>query len=69
MSIQTKPNRILRWPEVQARVGLSRSYTYTLQQKGLFPLPFKLVEGGRASGYLESEIDSYIENRFNSSRT
>ncbi len=67
-SDSTKPSRILRWPEVQARVGFSRSYIYALQAKGLFPKPIKLISGGRASGYIESEIDSYIKSRIDSSR-
>jgi len=67
--IDTKrPSRILRWPEVQARVGFSRSYIYALQAKGLFPKPIKLIAGGRASGYIESEIDEYINSRIDSSR-
>jgi prophage regulatory protein len=63
-----KSTRMLRWPEVQSRVGFSKSYSYALQAKGLFPKPIKLIEGGRANGYLESEIDAYIANRIELSR-
>jgi predicted DNA-binding transcriptional regulator AlpA len=32
------------------------------------PKPIKLVKGGRASGYLESEIDDWINNRVEEAR-
>ena len=67
-SENTKPIRILRWPEVQSRVGFSKSYAYALQSKGLFPKPIRLIEGGRAMGYIESEVDHYIETRISLSR-
>ena len=59
--------RILRWPEVHERVGLSHSQIYNLMKARdadntpLFPLPIKLSK--RASGWLESEINSWIEMR------
>ena len=64
----TSSIRLLRWPEVQSRVGFSKSYAYALQAKGLFPKPIKLIEGGRAAGYIESEIDEYIASRIDASR-
>jgi predicted DNA-binding transcriptional regulator AlpA len=39
-----------------------------LQTKGLLPSPIKIVEGGRAAGYLETEIDAFINSRFSASR-
>ena len=68
LSENTKPIRILRWPEVQSRVGFSKSYAYVLQSKGLFPKPIRLIEGGRAMGYIESEVDHYIKTRISLSR-
>ena len=62
------PTRILRWPEVARRYPISKSYAYALQAKGLMPKPIKLVKGGRASGYLESEIDDWINNRVEEAR-
>ena len=60
--------KLLRWPEVQARVGFCKSYSYVLQKKGIFPKPVKLIEGGRATGYLESEINEFISARIEQSR-
>ena len=65
---KVKPNRIIRWPEVMDRTGLSRSHIHALQKRGLFPLQLKLVPGGRASGFAESEIDQYIQSRIDAER-
>ncbi|WP_259053634.1 helix-turn-helix transcriptional regulator [Methylohalomonas lacus] len=54
-------NKILRLPEVKARTGLSRSSIYLRVSQGLFPSPVPL--GGRAVGWLESEVDEWIAAR------
>lgn len=58
---KSKGDRVLRWPEVQIRTGLCRSHVHDLAKKGRFPVPIKL--GGRASGWMESEISAWIEER------
>ena len=52
---------IQRWPVVFSRVGLCRSYVHLLISKGEFPHPIKL--GRRTSGWLESEIDAWLDVR------
>lgn len=59
-------NCLLRWPDVQKRIGLSKSYVYHLISLGAFPQPIKL--GPRASGWLESEVNAWIEHRIAESR-
>ena len=54
-------SRILRLPEVMARVGLSRASVYLYIGKGLFPRPVAI--GRRAVGWLESEIDAWLAAR------
>ena len=49
-------------------VGLSRSYIYALQARGEFPMPIRLVKGGRATGYLRSEIDDWVKGRIEATR-
>lgn len=61
-------NRLLRWPDVQPLVGICRSHAHQLISKGKFPAPIKLVENGRASGWLESEVREYIAQRVSASR-
>lgn len=51
--------RILRLSEVKARTGLSRSTLYLSISKSEFPPPINL--GVRCVGWLESEIDTWIE--------
>ncbi len=51
---------ILRRPEVERRVGLSRSQIYLLMSKNQFPRPVKL--GARAVGWFESEIGGWMQS-------
>lgn len=60
-------DRILRWTSVGPRVGICRSHVHQLVAQGKFPPPIKL--GTRASGWLESEINAWIEQRTIESRT
>lgn len=49
--------------ELTRKVGYAPSTIYDLITKNKFPKPFKLIEGGRASGWLESTIDAYLEKQ------
>ena len=60
-----KNDRIIRIPEVLERVGLKKTTVYQKIQDGTFPKQLKL---GRTSGWLESEIDAWIEKLANSRR-
>ena len=53
--------RVLRWPDVQNLVGLSRSQIHKLIAKEQFPAPIKL--GKRASGWIEAEVLTWLEDR------
>ncbi|MAA75048.1 MAG: AlpA family transcriptional regulator [Salinisphaeraceae bacterium] len=57
---------IIRLPEVKARTGLSRSTIYLRIQQGQFPQPISL--GGRAVGWVESELEQWLTARIESSR-
>ena len=59
-------NIILRLPEVKTRIGLSRSSIYLRVSQGAFPPPVSL--GGRAVGWIESEVDEWLANRIAESR-
>ena len=58
--------RILRRPEVELRTGLSRSAIYALMAKQKFPAAIPLT--AKAVGWLESSIDSWINQRVNHSQ-
>ena len=53
------PLRILRLRDVKAKTGKSTSGIYADMASGKFPKPIPL--GERAVGWLESEINSWIE--------
>lgn len=53
-----KPTRLLRLPEVMARVGLKRTEIYQRAKEGRFPQPRSL--GSRCSVWVEAEIDEWI---------
>lgn len=57
---------ILRLPAVRARTGLSRSTIYLRVSESTFPKPVSL--GGRAVGWIESEIQQWLEHRIEASR-
>lgn len=56
----------LRLIHVRARTGLSRSTLYARMAAGKFPTPIPL--GGRAVGWLESEVEAYLEGLVTRSR-
>ena len=58
---------ILRLPVVKSRTGLSRSSIYARVAEGNFPRPIAL--GGRAVGWIESEVQQWIEERIAQSRS
>jgi len=57
---------ILRRKQVEVRTGLSRSTIYLRISKGIFPKPISL--GARAVGWLESEVDDWLEQQIKQSR-
>ncbi len=58
---------ILRLPTVKLRTGLSRSTIYLRIAAGSFPAPISL--GSRAVGWLEADIEAWIEQQVERSRT
>ncbi len=56
-----KSVRIVRLKEVVRRTGVSRSRLYELMKAGLFPQRLKL--GLRAVGWLESDVEAWIQAR------
>jgi len=60
-TLHTRPDRLLRRPDVEARVGLRRAWIYHLMQRGEFPLPVRL--GDRAVAWRESDVAAWIASR------
>lgn len=57
---------ILRLPAVKQSTGLSRSTIYQRVADGSFPKPVSL--GDRAVGWLEHEVQEWLQRRIDASR-
>lgn len=62
----SKPQNIIRRKQVEIRTGLSRATIYRRISVGEFPAPISL--GGDSVGWIESEVDTWIEERIQQSR-
>ena len=60
------PSRILKAKEVAERVSISTSQVYRLARDGRFPEPVKITEN--RSGWLETEVDQWIDECIRRSR-
>jgi prophage regulatory protein len=60
-SYGTKPDRILRWPEVKEQTGLSRTTAWREVRAGRFPAPIKLTD--HAIGWRQSDLDDWLSSR------
>lgn len=58
---------VLRLPQVKSQTGLSRSAIYARIAEGSFPKQIDLG-GGRAVGWLESDVQNWIKQRLAASR-
>ncbi|NML62242.1 AlpA family transcriptional regulator [Massilia sp. RP-1-19] len=54
-------HRVIRLPEVIKKTGLGRTTLYRMSTAGQFPESISL--GGKAMGWIEAEIDKWIEER------
>lgn len=59
-------HNILRLPAVMTRTGLSRSTIYLRVSESRFPIPISL--GGRAVGWIEAEIEAWLQAQIDGSR-
>lgn len=58
------PRRLLRLPAVQAKLGqIGRETVYRWVRDGKLPAPVRLSPGGRAVGWYEDELDSFLAAR------
>ncbi|WP_368759429.1 helix-turn-helix transcriptional regulator [Klebsiella pneumoniae] len=58
---------LIRLPEVQRRTGYSKAWIYRLMAEQRFSSSIKI--GSRAIAFIESEIDEWISERIESSRS
>ena len=60
---ETSSLRIVRNAQVRTKLDVSEAKLFDMIAKGLFPAPFQIVPGGRAVGWLESDVDQWILER------
>lgn len=65
-SYGTASNRVLRLRQVKNMLGLSKTTIYARIGEGTFPRPISL--GGRSVGWLESEVNAWLNERIAASR-
>lgn len=53
--------RVIRKPELYARVGLSDATVWRMEKDGKFPKRIKL--GGNSVGWLSSEVSGWLEEK------
>ncbi|WP_373474514.1 AlpA family phage regulatory protein [Sphingorhabdus sp.] len=59
MQVPARPVRLIRLPDVIARVGIKRSMIYRLMGEGRFPRSRSL--GPKCAVWVESEIDDWVK--------
>lgn len=57
------PINIIRHAEVRQKLNVSSAKLYDMVAKGIFIKPFVIIPGGRAVGWLEADVDSWIVGR------
>lgn len=57
-------HKILRQPEVLAKMGVKETWLKKMVRAGTFPAPIKMGDSeGCSIGWLESEVDAWIDHR------
>ena len=54
---------IVRHKQVRQKLQVSSAKLFDMVAKGLFPKPFPIVPGGRAVGWLSTDVDHWILER------
>jgi prophage regulatory protein len=55
--------RIIRHAQVCEKLCVSSAKLFDMVARGQFPRPFPIAPGGRAVGFLESDVDQWILER------
>lgn len=62
-------SQLIKLPDVIKLTGLSSSSIYRLASNGEFPKPIKLTAGGRSSAWVVDEVNKWVDERIQASRT
>jgi len=64
MSLNRKPLRAIRLPQVVEKTSVSRAQIYKLAKVGKFPKPHSLTDSGCISAWDEAEVDQWLADKF-----
>ena len=67
MSVQISDKRILSIKDVTSQLGISKSGLYNLVKNGYLPKGIAL--GARKVGWLQSDVDEFIQKQLEKSRS
>ncbi len=59
--------QVVRHTQVCKKLQISSAKLFDMYAKGQFPKPFLLIPGGRAVGWLESDVNAWLLERKNAS--
>ena len=59
--------QVVRHSQVCEKLQISSAKLFDMCAKGQFPKPFLLIPGGRAVGWLESDVNAWLLERKNAS--
>lgn len=59
-NVDMRADRLLRLPDLTARLGVSKSFIYARMREGIFPLPVKI--GRRLVAWRAKDIDAWLED-------
>jgi prophage regulatory protein len=62
----SKPTTLLRYKDLHARIGLSRSALRLKIVAGDFPAPIRL--GHRTKGWIEADVEAWLQKQIRVSR-
>jgi len=52
--------QVIRHAHVRKKLQISSAKLFDMVAKGQFPKPFTLIPGGRAVGWLETDVNSWV---------
>lgn len=55
--------QVIRHQQVCEKLQLSSAKLFAMCAEGVFPKPFTIIPGGRAVGWLSSDVDAWIMQR------
>jgi prophage regulatory protein len=68
IQIQPETVQVIRHNQVCQKLQISSAKLFEMVAAGIFPKPFQLIPGGRAVGWLETDVSKWILDRKQASK-